>query len=66
MQSPMRASPAQPPVTLCQRQPRGLWHPPSKKKERIQEFMGQRSKISDLSETRRVLGGKNNFTFFNF
>lgn len=56
----MRASPAQPPVTLYQRQPRGLRHPPLQKntvtKKEIQEFMGQRSKISDAP--RRVLGGK--------
>lgn len=48
----MRASPAQPPVTLCQRQPRGLRHPPLQKKntltkKEIQEFIGQRSKMSD-------------------
>ncbi len=61
----MRASPAQPPVTLCQRQPRGLRHPPLQKakkntltkKKEIQEFMGQRSKISDAPRHGEFWGG---------
>lgn len=48
MLSPTRRSSAQPPIALYKRQPRGLRHPPLRKKE-IQEFTGQRSKISDAA-----------------